>query len=1076
MERAKQAEPLDGSNEEFSAGPMNRASHPPRVRLPLWLGGLAFAAVGAALYHITVFPYVYPGESAAALSQHLGASPFHRVREPLWGWLARAIDGAIDAPPWTTLNLLSGLCAAASLFFVHQTAALIPHDRSTEERLRSDKAPAWLPHLCGAAAAGWLLVCTSWWFAATRATPLTLAMLILLVCAWLLVLGWRRRRTHPLYPACLLYGLGLAECPTFLILLPFFALGAVHVVYLRHEGFRPLPVLAMSALGLLGLSIILPAGQALAAHPSAPWMFVEGYGDAVTKIVTLQLVRLRESVPRIGWLTLAVACVVPGLVVLVPKRLSRLGMAGASMVLHAVCTAISMLILFNGFAAPWTLFRAQPLFLAPVAFTAVWTGYLAGYWWLRLLPHRIDPGWLRALRRAARWALPPALAAAVVGAGWLARPQIMSPGAPRYTAAVRAVLDDLGHRDTLISNAGIEEVLRLEARERGQPLTVLNPALGAADSYRNWLRSLHPDLRLQSFVNIGVNALVVEQLKTDPLAAGRLASLTDADLLHLADLHPLPRGRLFVPAPEPAATTNWWTGQRATFEAATSLPRDPRSADAVERFLARWRTHLSKVANNCGVHLQQADLPGPAREAYADALRLDDRNLSALLNLANLDPAGPDRDARLARVREIVGDRRRPPNVWALGYHFGFVHDPGAYLDRGMAWALSGKPRLAAREMERALGMVEDSRKIRLELAAAYFAAEDLGASETAYNTVLARDPDDIDALLGLARLAILRADYDSLDALTARLRALDPPALEQRLMQAGLAVLRGEDEAAMEGFRAAAKLDAEDPRAWAGIAMLAQKAQDDALLADATARMGAITDLAPAFQRVHAQLLTAQGQLDDARVVYRELLRAHPRDAAALEALLRLDLREQEPRPATAGLVRDLLRLDPDHAFANYVRGVLHLMEGRLELARAALETSLRRRRDPETLNTLAWTLWSMGEHGAALPFAREAVETDPGHAAAWDTLGVVQRSLGQPAAAEQSLLRAVQLRPANIAAQIHLAQTYADLDKLAETRQLVRDLEPLIPRLAPTFQGEYRELVRRLRPDPPPDEDATP
>lgn len=165
------------------------------------------------------------------------------------------------APKWIplALNLFSAVCGALTLALLARSVALLPHDRTDEQRLRETSEfstlsipLAWLPPLLAAATCGLQL---SFWEHSTNGTVHTFDLLLFafIVCA---LLEYRiDGRESRLLRAALVCGAGMANNWVMIGLFPAFITA---LVWIRGVSFFNLRFLwRMSLCGLAGLLLYL---------------------------------------------------------------------------------------------------------------------------------------------------------------------------------------------------------------------------------------------------------------------------------------------------------------------------------------------------------------------------------------------------------------------------------------------------------------------------------------------------------------------------------------------------------------------------------------------------------------------------------------------------------------------------------------------------------------------------------------------------------------------------------------------------------------------------------------------------
>ena len=172
---------------------------------------------------------------------------------------------------------------------------------------------------------------------------------------------------------------------------------------------------------------------------------------------------------------------------------------------------------------------------------------------------------------------------------------------------------------------------------------------------------------------------------------------------------------------------------------------------------------MSKLANNTGVLMEDLGRNAEAFAAYQASLELSTNNISALLNSAALAqreglPEAGELEGILYKLARRM--KRRPP-LWSLSGVYGTVRTPEVFAKRGMAWAMSGKPDLAVAELRKAAAAGAPRAQIELALAQVAAMQQQNEQSEAHYESVLAEHPDNVPALLGIARLAMRRGNWD---------------------------------------------------------------------------------------------------------------------------------------------------------------------------------------------------------------------------------------------------------------------------------------------------------------------------
>jgi len=287
------------------------------------------------------------------------------------------------------LNLLSAVCAVLTLALLARSVALLPHDRTHEQRQREQgefsllSIPlAWLPPILAALVCG--LQLTFW----ENATAGSSEMLNLLLFAYVIrcVLEFRiDERESWLTRAALVYGLGMTNNWAMIGFFPLF-LGAL--VWIRGLSFFNLGFLGrMFLYGLIGLLpyLLLPVVQSRADISTIPfWIGLKANLSTQEGILAMLFKRSRQTVGLLGLTSL-----VPLLFIGIRWAsyfgdTSKLGVALGTMMVHAVnafflvaCTWVALDPPFS----PRNIGLGLP-FLTFYYLGALSIGYFSGYFLL----------------------------------------------------------------------------------------------------------------------------------------------------------------------------------------------------------------------------------------------------------------------------------------------------------------------------------------------------------------------------------------------------------------------------------------------------------------------------------------------------------------------------------------------------------------------------------------------------------------------------------------------------------------------------------------------------------------------
>lgn len=965
---------------------------------------------------------------------------------------------------------ISAVLGALVVALVAACCAWIPHNRSHEER-RTSLSPRRAAWVSGLFAAAVLATSPTFWFAATRAVPemLGVALLLLACLLWLGSLDLAHRRW--IYPASLLTGVGCVENATFFILLPVFLIILLAHSLRRRRRIEWRRVGACAGLFLLGYSLVFYAASVVHRSESAAWRGFDGYWESLLAVFRQQKVMLALSIPRVGWILLGITSVLPLAMTLMPKERMQRQTRWPSYLLHGLLTVLAGLLLTNLFLSVYSLLHLAPLVVAPVVVNAVWIGYLAGYWWCVFHSgSHFESTAGRHGKRVAAMLWPGFLVAAAVAMGWNGQ-RLIHPRHTEWTdACADHLLRQLPDDAVFMTETPLDDVLLLKAAAQGRRLHLVSPSRASSAAYVGYLGTVWKEPRLRSLVPVGPMQVVAEWMRIDPAAAAARfrTDFYDGPLFSSGEA-PLAQAPFYLPAggrkpdPETAARAleDWAALPYMTAAFNTNAP--PHFT-----FFSNWlRSSAAKLANNLGVEAEAADRPDLAERHYRLARRWNPDNASALLNLAELartrrlpDQAGVQRD--LDAFIESTLSRNRL-SLLHLNQLHGLIARPEAHMQRGLAWAVSGKPALAAGEIRRAMELTEQSDQLRAFLAFAQFEGGQTAEAEATVQEMLAKDPAHATALAQLARLQASRGDLVSARATMARAVEAGKGIAALRLQQAGLEMLAGDNASALSLARALTRDVPHHVEAWALVAHLAHLAGDRALVAEAEETLKASPSLPPAVYVVLSDLRMREGNLSAAREILERALRHNAGNTALMEQLLRVAYQHRDRRLARQ-VVTDLLRQDPSHAYGNLVLGSLHYHDNEMSFAEASFRASLAAKRTPEALNSLAFVLFELGRCAEALPLADEADALQPGDANILDSRAMIRFCLGRSDEALPLSRRAVELDQGNPALLLNLARILDVTGEKAEALRICDTLFASVGTLPPPMQTPLTDLRARL------------
>jgi tetratricopeptide (TPR) repeat protein len=1037
-----------------------------RIAVPA-LAGL----ITAALYILTAGQSIDPVVSARTVAEHLGLTPFPPLSHPLWELLIRSAVALSPFSIGATLNTLNALiCGAISALLSH--GMLLWNWNSAPEKYRYPpnlRTAAWISALLAPATFTLLLPV---WVAGTRTTALPFDVLLLM----LLVLFLRHIFFAPTPVKTLLFlllwGVGMTEYSSCILLTPF-ALLAVLVILWKMNRIRP-GMISLCAVALLtGLGVYVLMALRYYHCPAYQWREFRGFHQIFWYLLRSQHLDLRASTMTIGWLLIVAFLLVPWLLQLAMPLMDqrRIHYRPTSYLLFLVLAVIAAFVLLNLPPAPWFITKLHSLLLLPYVFFAAWFARLTGTFYLTLAAPEMRRNLPARLKRPLRF-LPPVAAIVLLAAAAMQNvPQVDTRPLRQVDHLARQIVSRLDGRNKLLTTGLLDSSIALAAHEQQVDLAILNLPLGISKSYRRYVSSLFDDPRLQNLATIGWDSLLQEWSTRDPDFYRKVAVMQPPEIW----------SRLgFTAAPLPLAYFGEKTGRDI---AADQLEN---AADFWQENLDEWqrvasyekalglpwynvcRLLASQQNNNLGILLEDQEMPQRAAQAYQRAISLETNNVSALMNLLALQKRLelPAADQTEQQLETMLANQRDQLSLWQLSSRYGYIRNPNAYMAQGYVWAISGKPAAAIHEVRRAMEMTGETPDIKMLLADLYVQARETEAGQRTYQEILEANPEDEQALYGLARIAANRGDLQVAEQHLDQLQQLgiDPESRQLQGLMISIAVQDPDYSRSRKLLRDMIKKDPENPRLWATLAYLASTHDDIETATQARDVLQEHVQRNPVYAIVLAQIESLQGAYENAANYLNTAISHLPANIPIREQYLEIlvNLRRREEAEEQAATI---LGQDPSNALANYITGTIQASRAEHALAENSYRASLETRRNPLVLNDLAWLLAKKGDYAQALPYVQESLELLPNNPNALDTLGYIQLGLGNTDQAETLLRQALSYQPNSPAILLHLALT---LEAQGKKSQALQVAEPLLNRMHELSADDYadaRQLVTRLR-----------
>lgn len=680
------------------------------------------------------------------------------------------------------LNLFAAVCAVLSLALLARSVALLPHDRTHEQRQRQSGKTAylsiptaWLPPVLAALVCG--LQLTFWEHATAISSPPPpwgsgCEVLDLLLFAYVIrcLLEFRREeRDSWLLRAALVFGAALPGNWAMIGFLPAFLIA---LVWLKGLGFFNLRFLGrMSLCGLAGLSLylLLPLLQGVGDTASlAFWPALKANLNSQKSIVMLFYKFGRQEVAL-----LALTSLLPIFIISIRWAsyfgdTSRLGIALATFMFHVVHALFLVACIWVALDPPFSPRNkgfGSP-FLTFYYLGALSVGYCAGYF---LLVFSKDPN---QARRS-----PPQLRlvnTAVTGAVWLLLllaplalvyrnlPQIRTTNGPALQRYAALQAESLPPQRAVLLSDDPRRAYLLQSYAakigRGKDDLFLDTGALSWPDYHRFLNRKHPRLwesnPAKEIVQRAEPLLLIQLVS-------RLAQTNQVYYLHpsfgyyfeffqlephglVYKLEPYSTNHLFAPPPSPrliAENEAFWakanTSALRPLLAAIAPPSSGKEPGLIDRLVEK--THLvrepnhdattvaafySRALNYWGVEAQKASHLTNASAHFERALELNPDNIVAQVNLEcnrNLQ-AGRKTSVQVSKsIEDEFGKYRNWDQV--IGEN-GPFDEPNFCYEQGRVFVRNTQYRQAAAQFDRVKVLAPENLAARIWLGQLYVVSQ----------------------------------------------------------------------------------------------------------------------------------------------------------------------------------------------------------------------------------------------------------------------------------------------------------------------------------------------------------------
>jgi tetratricopeptide (TPR) repeat protein len=672
------------------------------------------------------------------------------------------------------LNFFAAVCGALTLALLGRSVALLPHDRTHEQREREHHPlallslrSAWLPPLFAVILCGLQL---TFWQNATAASR-EIFDLLLFSYAIRCLLEYRLDENPVWLRKCaVVFGAAIAENWSMIGFLPLFLVALVWMrgpAYWRTgAGFVDWKFVGRIALwGLLGLSFYFVMPIVFALMPDAPGNF---WTILRTQFGEQKFILTHLPYKSLWIITL---CSLLPVAVIGIKWTSSFGDSSpmgaklASFAFHVVHAVFFLVCIWVAFDPPFSPRRFAPQFGVNLPFLKLYylgalaVGYFAGYFLLvfgqvadRRRPQPTGGGGLRAAVNVALWALLILLPIAMV---WKNFPQIRLAKSSFIRDYGRLAVESLPKSKALVLSDDVAQLYlfhaALDQRRSDQQYILLNTSLLRYPGYFRFLQNkygkswsdLFPEIPTQVLGDAQLIDLLSHLVAQHPTYYLHPSFGYYFERFHLEphgviyELKALPQESVVTPPLTPQIideNNSFWvkTENIALGKVIQAItPANPMGTrqkilrafhliDETDRTASLFASFYSRALNFWGIELQKNRRLDEAGRCFARAMELNPENVMAKVNLVSNEKIRTSADASIPLTKSVE-DELGQYRTWQQAMNnCGFFDEPNRCLEQAKVFSEGRLHKQAAQQLERVRALAPNNLSVRLRLVQFY--------------------------------------------------------------------------------------------------------------------------------------------------------------------------------------------------------------------------------------------------------------------------------------------------------------------------------------------------------------------
>jgi tetratricopeptide (TPR) repeat protein len=466
-----------------------------------------------------------------------------------------------------------------------------------------------------------------------------------------------------------------------------------------------------------------------------------------------------------------------------------------------------------------------------------------------------------------------------------------------------------------------------------------------------------------------------------------------------------------------------------------------------------------------------------AEAAFKQAAAMSPKSPQGYLALANFYwAAGRQKDAETQLKTALAVDPKDDLSNRALGYFYlgtGRAAEAEAPLKAVAEVSNEGKLTLSdyyltvrrLGDARRTLEAVPQSdeqtyRTARLRLAGLDLQSGDRQHADALVDEVLAKEPQNTDALLLKAQLLVSDAKLDEALSVVRQAVANDPRSAQAQYALGRLLVAQRDSQDAMNAFNEALKLNPNLAEVEMELAKLHFEAgRID--LAEQFAR-NAVTKI-PGYTEaliLLAHIDLTKGRLESAERTLTALVKGNAGSPVIQTEFGRLQLAKKNRSEARAAFERALSK-DPKYVDALTALTQMDLEDKHQDVARARVDAAVKRNgKDGRTAALAGETYVALGDYAAAEPVLRQAIETDPSNLRTYGLLAQVLAAQKRLADGVREFETMAERAPKSVGVQTFVAVLLHVQNRTEEARaqyQKVLEIDPRAPVAANNLAWMY-------------------